>query len=65
MVLCFNHILISIFGLLSQYLRLAEEHNSDYSKVALTNQIGSLISSLIPALVLVDAEEGSGGELHN
>ena len=43
--------------------RLAKEHNSDYSKIALTNQIASLISSLIPALVLVDAEEGSGGEM--
>ena len=42
-------------------MRLCEEHNSDYSKISLTNGIASLISSLIPALVLVDAEEGSGG----
>ena len=42
--------------------RLAKEHNSDFSKVAITNQIASVIASLIPALVLRDAEEGSGGE---
>ena len=39
------------------------EHNSDYSKVAITNQIANVIGKLIPALVLVDAEEGSGGKL--
>ena len=42
---------------------MAKEHNSDFSKVAITNQIASVIASLIPALVLVDAEEGSGGEM--
>ena len=45
-------------------LRLAEEHNSDFSKVAITNQIASVAAALIPALVLVDAEEGSGGEVN-
>ena len=43
--------------------RLAEKHNSDYSKVAITNQIASIIAALIPALVLVDADEVSGGKL--
>ena len=46
-----------------QIFRLAREHNSDFSKVAITNQIASVIAALIPALVLVDAEEGSGGEM--
>ena len=55
-----NYLLENLsFGL----FRLAKEHNSDYSKIALTNQIASLISSLTPALVLVDAEDGSGGEV--
>ena len=44
------------------FFRLANEHNSDYSKVAITNEIASVIASFIPALILVDAEEGSGGE---
>ena len=43
--------------------RLAKEHNSDFSKVAITNQIAGVIASLIPALVLKDAEENSGGKL--
>ena len=43
--------------------RLAKEHNTDYSKVAITNQIAGVIASFIPALVLVDAEQGSGGEI--
>ena len=42
---------------------MAKEHNSDFSKVAITNQIANLIGKLIPALVLVDADEGSGGKL--
>ena len=42
---------------------MAKEHNSDFSKVAITNQIAGVIASLIPALVLVDPEDGSGGKL--
>ena len=42
---------------------MAKEHNSDFSKVAITNQLANLIGKLIPALVLVDADEGSGGKL--
>ena len=42
---------------------MAKEHNSDFSKVAITNQLANLIGKLIPALVLVDADDGSGGKL--
>ena len=41
---------------------MANEHHSDISKVALTNQIAQVFASLIPALVLEDAPEGSTGE---
>ena len=42
--------------------RLANEHHSDVSKVQITNQIGTIIASLIPALVLEDSPEGSNGK---
>ena len=44
------------------HFRLANEHHSDVSKVQITNQIGLIFASLIPAFVLEDAPEGSIGE---
>ena len=60
---------INLQCLISNYFRiifrLAKEHNTDYSIVAVSNQIAGVLASFIPALLLVDAEQGSGGEINN
>ena len=42
-------------------LRLAHQHESDYSAVVVWTQILSAFGTLVPGLVVQDAEEGSGG----
>ena len=41
--------------------RLAKEHNSDFSKVAIWTQIAAPVGALIPGFLLEDADENSRG----
>ena len=43
--------------------RLAKEHNSDFSKVAIWTSITATVGALIPGFLLKDADENAGGRL--
>ena len=43
--------------------RLAKEHNSEFTLVAIWTQITAVFGALIPSFLLEDADEDSGGQI--